>query len=243
VSPEVVIHAGCSTEFVDVYQTEEQSTNCINTKTLITQLNELSNRPYLILTGAAGIYGVSSGQNELDESSTGSPSGLYLSYDRTQYIHDKKSQMRILDSYRGPHVTLGLTTVFGKNMPPKTLGFYRSLRNKKIAVAPRGGTSFLGEGDLKKAIDLCLQKKPEGAFIVSSGNITFADLFRASTKALVIPLPFPFIFVFIAAQMILKKFNVLISTFGYKYYSARKFQAATGWKPQENIHQILEAIL
>lgn len=247
---DLVIHAGCTTEFVNQYQSAAESPNCQNTEALVSSLNQLTPRPYLIVTGAAGIFGVSPDKTELDESSTGSKSSWFRPYDQTQYIHDKKSQIEILRSYQGKSCTLCFTTVFGKGMSNSTLNFYRNMKKKFIFPVPFGGTSFLGEKDMLSAIDVCLKKRPQGTFIISSGNISFKELFLTAKRAmnsknprLIFRIPYPFLFCFILAQKILPRFNVLISTFGNKFYSSKKFQAETDWKPSERIEQLFREIL
>lgn len=240
--PDVIVHAGCSTEFVDIYQTADQSENCTNTEVLVSELNKLDRKPYFVLIGAAGTFGVNPEPHSLDEKSNGSPS-IFRSYDQTQYIHDKKNQKQILEKYLGDHVTLSLTTVFGKNMPANTIEFYRGLKNKKVAICPPGGTSYLAESDLLSALSVCLNKRVKGEFILTSGNTSFRDLFKLATNSPVVVLPSSFIYVFLAARILMKKFNVLISTFGFKYYSGKKFEDVSGWSPRQNISSIMKEIL
>lgn len=247
---DLIIHAGCTTEFVNIYQNEAESPNCRNTSELVNLLNHLELKPYLILIGAAGVFGVSETSIELTEESTGSSSCWFKDYDKTQYIHDKRAQSKILSVYQGLNTTLCLTTVFGKGMAPATLGFYRSIKSKFFFPVPAGGTSYLGEKDFLNAVDVCLKEKPPGTYIISSGNISFKELFQNAKLAmnsenpkLLIRIPGIFLYAFYLAQRILPRFNVLISTFGNKYYSSRKFQETTFWKPQEKIEQIFRTIL
>jgi nucleoside-diphosphate-sugar epimerase len=193
---------------------------------------------------------VNSKAADLDESSHGSSISYFKAYDETQYIFDKRAQIEMLKSYDGPNCTLCLTTVFGKGMASGTLDFYRNIRHKLILPVPYGGTSFLGEGDLLSAVDYCLRKKVNGTFIASSGNISFRELFHAAKNAMksskpkfILTIPFFFIYVFYCGHKLIGKFNVLLSTFGYKFYSSQKFQKETGWEPKEKIETIFQKIL
>jgi nucleoside-diphosphate-sugar epimerase len=251
---DVVIHAGCSTEFVSKLDDDLDSENIQNTQKLIQKLNTLNKFPHLIITGAAGVFGVNSNEELIDENSTGSKNYFLKEYDKTKYIFDKKSQLKLLQEYKGHSSTLCLTTVFGKKMNQNTINFYKEIRKKKLILVPPGGTSFLGEKDLMRAIEEVIDKKITGTYIVSSGNLKFKDLFLMaknsdSSFSFVFKIPYVFLYLFYFIHLVLLKIqagiklNVLISTFGYKYYSTDKFKSKAGWIPQDTLEVIFREIL
>jgi len=250
-----LIHSGFAVEFTTfIKENIESSLNIINTK-LTWSLGHKYKIDHYIFLSAAGIFGVSRDAKELNENELGKVIWPFQKYLTTKYIQEKiYADKNILNSSSLILTKLYLTTVYGPNMPKKTLDSI--INGPKIGpcmLVPPGGTSFLSMNDflinLKKIID----NKIPGNFILSSGNTSYKNLFKISQKILgknkkiIITVPKFFVYLLVLIAPIVKIFKmnlgIIISSFGYKYYSTKKIQSTLHIEEWMNLENILKESL
>lgn len=245
---DLVVHAGFEVDFAPG-ALSKTSLNIANTKYLL-QKSEANGAGHFIFLGAAGVLGVANdGTRTRSEADFAETQALFESWLEARYLVEKIECERLLADAACPVTSLLLTTTYGANMQPHVLSSLRKFRNSRIAnLTPPGGTSYLHLDDLLAALDIVLEKKITGRFVISSGNLSYRGLVlsASSGKTLVVTIPKIVIKPLLWAYRMSKgRFPspVLISSFGYKYYSPGLFMRISGWRPRKNFADCLQSAL
>lgn len=256
ISPlDVLVHSGFSVDFNPAYSREKTGLNTENTLKVINYAKEVGTS-YVIFLSAAGVMGVSRLNQSRDESSFGKTDSEFIHYQNTQYIQDKIDCRAIIEGLPMPSLSLYLTTVYGAGMDQKVLDNLKSVRGiNPFVLVPPGGSSFLDLRDFLSALDLILEKRPEGGLILSSGNFSFKKLYQTvldtygiswRKKILLLPRVVQHIMDIGIVTNALSKNGLsalLKSGFGYKYYSPHQAFKTLSWKPKFGLIDALKVIL
>jgi nucleoside-diphosphate-sugar epimerase len=184
----------------------------------------------LFLSGAA-VLGVGKEPHARNEAAFGTTDPGFFRYAESSYVRSKIECEKLFRAEKLPLTVLYLTTVYGPGMAEGTL------RSLSAGVAPPGGTSILDHRDFLAAMQAWLGRRPAGAFVVNGENILFRDLIGSyrRTKGLGAPWTIPplakVLVPFAAPVLGAAGAAVLEASFGFKFYSAARFQSETGWKP------------
>ncbi|NUM87914.1 MAG: hypothetical protein HUU37_01800, partial [Bdellovibrionales bacterium] len=168
----------------------------------------------------------------------------FTPYLHTEYIQEKLAALELLRDCACPVAILHPSTVYGPGMQEEVL---RGLRGR-VKLVPPGGTSGVALGDFLRALDLVVEKRARGAWIVNGENFTFRDLFRwAARGSWCLRLPLPAflepVFQAIAQRRWGAGFAVHHSAFGFKYYSSGRIRHELGWAPQVSVANAIKEAL
>lgn len=226
-APSLIIHCGFEVNF-----SREKSSYLRNVETTNALIKYAQkNHSKLIFLSAAGALGVSLEPELRSEIHFNSTDDIFLNYLDSSYIQAKIDSEKLIRKSNIPTTILYLTTVYGKGMNPYAL---KSLNSK---VLPPGGTSFLSLSDLLNAIEKVIANPISDSFVINSGNATYYDLAASIGNHQAYTLPrltkrlLPMLKLFLPA--------ILLSSFGYKYYDAKKFKSSYRWIPTDSFSKIL----
>lgn len=252
--PELVIHAGFHVDFRYDPQGAD-SANVANTKLLI----NATGGAHFIFLSAAAVLGVS--QNPLatrDEGDLGASDPDFEFWLGSRYVREKLHCEALLSDPGAATLdstVLYLTTTYGPGMQANVRESLARFASpwRLVNPVPPGGTSYLDLDDFLRALETVIEKRLTGRFVVSSGNIRYRDLVKTVRAAsgtqvpsLVLPLP-GFLFQIFRKLLFRKPENhpdtVLLSSFGYKYYSPQRLIRAASWRPRAQIGDSLARAL
>jgi nucleoside-diphosphate-sugar epimerase len=245
-NPEVVIHAGFRVDFSD--QSVLENFNIINSKYLSEKVRD--RKVHFIFISAAAVLGVSRNPNSRTEVDFDTCDQEFVAMQKSNYVKDKISVERILQKQQQNLTVLYPTTVYGKGMPAETLNALQGGSLLPIQMVPPGGTSFLMLEDFLDFLNLCIAESIYGQFLLNSANISYRNLFRkvvASTGRWKIIVALPRCLFHVLKFIPIKgKFvssvAVILSSFGFKYYSPEKALRLTSWRPKGSIVQFFSGI-
>lgn len=240
----IIIHSGFTVDFSPQKVPSEKSLNYKNTQLLIEFAERVSAKQFIFLN-AAGVLGVSNSPSRRNESHWNNSD--FPGWLNSQYLQDKIACEKLLKSRLGAKLAnLYLSTCYGKGMDKKVQNHLGSLGKSfnPFVLCPPGGTSFLGTRDFLSALDIVVKQNILGDFVLSSGDITFSDLFRLAlaqnrSRADILTLPRIEKTPLLKWMYSLNIDPITLSSFGYKYYSAQKFTEATSWSPRETMRDLI----
>jgi len=235
---EILIHAGFSVNF-KTYSINDND-NIATALAIIEQQKKTPVKHFIFLSAAA-VLGVSSEPDKVRaEGNFAETDNGFEAFQNTQYVQDKIKCEKIFQENKLPMSVLYLTTVYGKNMHEETL---RALTiSGKIKIIPSGGTSLIFLEDFLAALQAVIKKGPLGAIALNGYNITYKDLFsvinrfnEGQVKLFLLPKLAKTLITKVATIFFRNKFlneAILVSSFGYKYYSSEKAKKILNWKPE-----------
>jgi nucleoside-diphosphate-sugar epimerase len=252
---DLIVHAGFTVDFSAVGPGAAGESESVANTRAVAAWGKAHGAPHLVFLSAAGILGVSATSRVRAEESVGETEASFEAYRATRYIQDKLACEGVLADYPGLATTLYLTTVYGPGMKGPARGALLGLRGlSPLAVVPPGGTSYLDLQDLLEGIDLVAARRPAGALILSSGNLTYRQLYAEAADVLGVAWRKRVMVLPMGSRGMVERamaaWNgrgpaaaILASTFGFKYYSSERARRLLGFKPRRPLRATLEAAL
>lgn len=240
-----VVHAGFSVEFRR--DPAALAANLASAEA-VAELFARGRAGRLLFLSAAGVMGVGKMPVERDESKIGRTDEGFEAYSATSYIQGKLACEQLFRAKGIPLTVAYPTTVFGPGMPAATL----AALEKRLALVPPGGTSFLGLPCFLRAMDSLLARDATGeGFILNGENLAYQELFETAARergapARLVTLPSFARTAARAAGAVSGGFlssAVIESAFGFKYYSAEKMRAGLSWEPNPDFAAAYRAAL
>ncbi|HPN29980.1 MAG TPA: NAD-dependent epimerase/dehydratase family protein [bacterium] len=215
-----------------------------------------------VFVSSACVFGISKKNVTIDENFGFDESLVF----HNLYLASKKKAEAAAEEYNKKGMDIIIAnpvTVFGPGDDSMNSGtIIKAALSKKIAPVPPGGTSWVDVDDVASALILLMKNGRKGErYIVSSGNITFYDLFKTiceagNKRSFLIKIPDFIKAPAIAATSALcglsgffKYKNKLLTpqiiedSFSYKYYSSEKLKKETGWINEYDLRQSVERAL
>ncbi len=188
----------------------------------------------LFLSGAA-VMGVGKAPEERGEECYGKSDPGFSAYHGSDYVRSKIACEELFRAARLPLTVLYPSTVYGPGMKESTR---RGLLSR---ICPPGGTSMMDLRDFLSAVEAALAFPGHERFVVNAINLPYRELLTAASgrSPFVIPKAAKFLVPFAKPW---KGHPVLQSSFGYKYYSARKLTELTGWQPHYTLPDCLASL-
>lgn len=188
----------------------------------------------LFLSGAA-VMGVGARPEERGEDFFGRSDPGFSAYHGSDYVRSKIACEELFRAARLPMTVLYPSTVYGPGMKESTK---KGLLSR---VCPPGGTSLMDLRDFLSAVEAALAFPGHERFMVNAINLPYRELLSAASgrSPFVIPKAAKFL---VPLTKPWKGHPVLESSFGYKYYSARKLTELTGWKPLYTLPDCLASL-
>ena len=251
---DVAVHAAFAVDFSPAGSREAESESVRNTRRVV-DWAAAHGVPHLVFVSAAAVLGVSATRRVRNEHDVGDTDPAFEAYRATCYVQDKLACERILASYPGTVTTLYLTTVYGPGVGDLARGVLTRLRSPSpIALAPPGGTSFLDLRDLLEGLGLVIARRLPGGFVLSSGNVTYRQLYREAAtvlgvgwrkRVLVLPPSARPLVERLAAARLGRgpAASILTSSFGFKYYSCERARQRLGFRARHALRAAIESML
>ena len=238
---EIVIHCGFEIDFAR--GGKEGAENLTSMRTL---LDLLPPHVYFIYLSGAAVFGVGQHPMARAEAMRAQCDPFFHDWMESRYVKEKLVTEDMLREGCENFLILNLTTCFGPGMNQALVRRPRG----RVRLVPPGGSSFLDERDFLTAIDLAIAQRPRGQYLLSGGNFTFAQFFGVADELwgdrrrnFVLPTAFARGVALIPMAMRRSGFwRVLLSSFGYKHYSAAAFCRATGWVPRHGLRECLATL-
>lgn len=227
---DVVIHAGFDVDF-GPYRVKDGA-NVANTRRVIDWVASRRLDVYLVFVGAAGTLGVSARDAIRGEGHLGTTDPGFEAYMYTQYIQDKLACERMLDHSGLSFCSVLPSTIHGPGMAPLDL--------PTLPVVPAGGTSYLGLEDFLSGMTAVLAQRPTGRYVLSSGNVTFRQLYalrHPRVPALRVSPDWRPVVEWVAERQGMSR-GVVTSSLGFKYYSAERARKAFGFQPRQQLSDL-----
>jgi nucleoside-diphosphate-sugar epimerase len=243
-----IVHAGFHVDFAAMTgRVEDDPHRNLDSFARVLRFAEQGGRRVVFLS-AAGVLGVSDSPRTRNELDVGRTDRGFEPYRATRYIQEKLACEAMLVASSVPWTILYPTTVYGPGMARGVLDGAASAR--PLRMVPPGGTSWLALDDFLGAVDRVLATPVHERFVLSSGNLRFADLARAgaearNSRARVVVLPPKTRTLLGAVPPRLRRMSTAVvdSAFGFKYYSSQHATRTLGWVSNTSIDDALRSAL
>ena len=246
----VLVHSAFTVDFSPASSHDGESESVRNTRR-VTDWAAARGVPHLVFLSAAAVLGVSATPRARNEDDVGDTDPTFEAYRATRYVRDKLACERLLAGYPGAVTTLYLTTVYGAGLTgPAAAALARLSGRGPVALVPPGGTSFLDLRDLLEGLTLVIARRTAGAFVLSSGNVTYRQLARAAAtvsgrrrRVLVLPRRARPLIERLAPLRpgLAPSLAILSSSFGFKYYSCERARRTLGFQARHALPAALES--